>query len=205
MIVEDSWGMLNWLHQYVADNKHEWERRREREKLESNKEYDIWKGMDEMEMIEIIKEQEKKETAEEENKTDKAERKRGYWKTWRKDKEVDPAEEENKEMEKGVEAEEEPAADKTAKRRKMTRIMKEKRADWQKEKKVIYEEGLKKGERNLYEEPLLDPQIQTYLHKNEDEGGEGVKKDETGIELRLCEEPPLDPLEQPEPYIIEEE
>ena len=60
MIVEDSWGMLNWLHQYIAENKHEWERRREREKLESNKEYDIWKGMDEMEMIEIIKEQEKK-------------------------------------------------------------------------------------------------------------------------------------------------
>ena len=68
MIVEDSWGMLNWLHKYIEENKHVWERRRERERIEMNLEYDRWKGMDEMEMIEILKQQEEKENKDDENK-----------------------------------------------------------------------------------------------------------------------------------------
>ena len=54
MIVEDHWGMLRWLHQYIEENKMDWERRRKREKEEVDEEYEKWKGMNEDEMIESL-------------------------------------------------------------------------------------------------------------------------------------------------------
>ena len=54
MIVEDHWGMLRWLHQYIEENKMDWERRRKREKEEVDEEYEKWKGMNEDEMIDSL-------------------------------------------------------------------------------------------------------------------------------------------------------
>ena len=54
MIVEDHWGMLRWLHQYIEENKIDWEKRRMREKEEVDEEYEKWKGMEEEDMIEIL-------------------------------------------------------------------------------------------------------------------------------------------------------
>ena len=44
MIVEDHWAMMCWLHKYTEDNKVEWEKRKDREKIEKNKEYEKEEG-----------------------------------------------------------------------------------------------------------------------------------------------------------------
>ena len=55
MIVEDSWGMMRWLTQFIEENKFEWERRREREREPTNEELEKYTKMEEEEMIQIMK------------------------------------------------------------------------------------------------------------------------------------------------------
>ena len=40
IMVEDTWAMMRWLTQFIEENKHEWERRREREMVETNTDFD---------------------------------------------------------------------------------------------------------------------------------------------------------------------
>ena len=74
MIVEDSWGMMRWLTQYIEENRFEWERRRERERETPSEEYERYTKMDEIEMIEIMKDYEMKEKERMETKIEKAQR-----------------------------------------------------------------------------------------------------------------------------------
>ena len=61
MIGQDTLGMITWLTQFIEDNKYEWGNRRERIQEKIPEEYTIWSGMDEGEMIEIMKAHEEKE------------------------------------------------------------------------------------------------------------------------------------------------
>ena len=83
MIDQDTWGMMTWLTQYIEENKYEWGKRREIKKEEIPEEYGVWSGMEESEMIEIMKRHEEKEMMRTESKRDKASRRKSYWKEWR--------------------------------------------------------------------------------------------------------------------------
>ena len=80
IIVEDTWAMMRWLTQYIEENKYEWERRREREKATTNKDYEKFSEMEEQEMIMMLQEQEERERLEKETKIEKAARRKRYWK-----------------------------------------------------------------------------------------------------------------------------
>ena len=67
ILVEDSWGMMRWLTQFIEENKYEWERRRERERLPANEDLERLSNMDEEEMIRIVQEYEEKEKKEKES------------------------------------------------------------------------------------------------------------------------------------------
>ena len=86
MIVEDTWGMLRWLMQYIDENKYDWEKRRETEQRKN--EYREWKEMEEGEMIMKLKGMEETLKTEKETKLDKARQRKSYWKNWRKLEEV---------------------------------------------------------------------------------------------------------------------
>ena len=131
--------MMRWLTQFIEENKFEWERRREREHLEMNKDYERFMDIDEEEMIAIVQEYEEKENKENESKVEKASRRRGYWKEWRNGKNKEDSKyEEDEEKEK----DEEPGLERN---RQMTLEMM-----WKEEKaKVIDIERPKV--------PLLDP------------------------------------------------
>ena len=60
----------------------EWQRRKEKERQEVNKVYEMWKGMSEEEMIEILKKNEETEDKAEMRK-ERMRRKRMDWKEWR--------------------------------------------------------------------------------------------------------------------------
>ena len=61
IIVEDAWAMMRWLTQYIEENKYELERRREREKIMTNKDFEKFLEMGEQEMIMLLQEQEARE------------------------------------------------------------------------------------------------------------------------------------------------
>ena len=61
IIVEDTWAMMRWLTQYIEENKYELERRREREKIMTNKDFEKFLEMEEQEMIMLLQEQEARE------------------------------------------------------------------------------------------------------------------------------------------------
>ena len=82
MIVDDTWAMLSWLHQYIEENKYQWERRRTREV--KNEDLEKWTNMDEQHMIKILKETEMQEEKRKESKKEKAMLRRSLWKDWRK-------------------------------------------------------------------------------------------------------------------------
>ena len=86
MIVEDTWGMMNWLNTFIEENKVDWERRRAVDDQEN--EYKKWIEMEEEEMIAILIDTEKKEEESKETKKDRAARRKGYWKGWRKKENV---------------------------------------------------------------------------------------------------------------------
>ena len=65
MIVEDTWGMLRWLTQYIEENEYDWSRRKEMEKEESKKEKNRWAGMEDEDLIRQVMEQEMHEKVEE--------------------------------------------------------------------------------------------------------------------------------------------
>ena len=191
MIVEDHWGMLNWLHKFIEDNKYEWERRRINEKIESNKEYETWKGMEEEEMIEILKKYEEK--GEEESTKERAKRKKGNWQKWREEEKeeiIDKLPKDDKDLDTFYLDMEE--------KKEMTSTMKRKRKEWKKEKgeirkeKVTIKEG--KNEPRESEEPPLDPQRLPESSENEN-NTENIGKinEEEKIEPRKSEEPQLDP------------
>ena len=92
MIVEDTWGMLRWLMQYIDENKYDWEKRRETEQRKN--EYREWKEMEEGEMIMKLKGMEETLKTEKETKLDKARQRKSYWKNWRKVEEVSEIENE---------------------------------------------------------------------------------------------------------------
>ena len=82
MIVEDTWGMMIWLHQFIEENCFEWERKRKLE-MEGKEKYEKWRDMEEREMIEILKKEEAHKKVESETKKERATRRRSYWKDWR--------------------------------------------------------------------------------------------------------------------------
>ena len=61
IIVEDTWAMMRWLTQYIEENKYELERRREGEKIMTNKDFEKFLEMEEQEMIMLLQEQEARE------------------------------------------------------------------------------------------------------------------------------------------------
>ena len=61
IIVEDAWAMMRWLTQYIEENKYELERRREGEKIMTNKDFEKFLEMEEQEMIMLLQEQEARE------------------------------------------------------------------------------------------------------------------------------------------------
>ena len=61
IIVEDIWAMMRCLTQYIEENKYELERRREREKIMTNKDFEKFLEMEEQEMIMLLQEQEARE------------------------------------------------------------------------------------------------------------------------------------------------
>ena len=83
MIVEDTWGMLRWLTQYIEENEYDWSRRKEMEKEESKKEKNRWAGMEDEDLIRQVMEQEMHEKVEEESRKERADRRKRYWKDWR--------------------------------------------------------------------------------------------------------------------------
>ena len=133
IIVEDSWAMMRWLTQFIEENKFEWERRREREILEMNEDYERFRDMDEEEMIAIVQEYEEKEKKENESKVEKASRRRGYWKEWR----TESNKEDNmKEGDEEKEKDEEPSLEI---KRQMTLETMWKRKVWKEEKTKVIE------------------------------------------------------------------
>ena len=54
MIGQDAWNMMTWLTQFIEENKFEWGKRRERRNEKLEKEYEVWSGMEEGEMIKLI-------------------------------------------------------------------------------------------------------------------------------------------------------
>ena len=60
MIMEDHWGILRWLHQYMKGNKNVWEKKSKRKKEGIDEDYEMGKGMDEEEMIKLLMEREEK-------------------------------------------------------------------------------------------------------------------------------------------------
>ena len=132
MIVEDHWAMMRWLQQFIDENKYDWEKRRKREEeLERvDEEYEKWKGMGDDEMIRIMKEEEERM----ESVKVRAERRKGYWRNWRKgtskeDEEVRDDHDGNKDQE-----------DQDMINQKMfVGEMKRRRLEWKEEKKVKFE------------------------------------------------------------------
>ena len=134
MIVEDTWGMLRWLTQYIEQNEYDWARRKEMEEKEVNEEYKRWAGMSEEEMIQIMKKEEDNERKVQESRKERAERRRGYWKDRRvtdKGKEVEKYER----PEDKVEMDRKNLLDE---RKKSAKEMQERRKIWaeEKEKKI---------------------------------------------------------------------
>ena len=167
MIGQDTWSMMTWLTQFIEENKYDWGKRRQREKEPMKEEYEVWSGMDERDMIEMLKAQEETEKSRNESKKDKARRRQKYWKEWRKRGE-EPG---TQEVEKVVEEESKEALEQESKERmlemrKRTTEMLKRRKEWEKEKgekakKVkpkIDNKPPVQGEKelDLTENPLLD-------------------------------------------------
>ena len=97
MIIEDTWAMIRWLHQFIDENKFEWERRRKVEIEERSKEgeYERWCSMEDTEMIRLLRESEEKEEVTKEKRKERAQKRNKYWKEWRhgNSEEVDHQEE----------------------------------------------------------------------------------------------------------------
>ena len=149
MIVEDTWSMMRWITQYIDENKFEWEKRREREKEAMVEESERWKGMDEEEMIEVMKKHEAQEKMETETKKEKAKRRKGHWKEWRKKESTKEKEsQENKDFGGGDKGEDskDNETTKMEKRKLMTTEMLERRRKWRIEKNELTKEKVKDAE-----------------------------------------------------------
>ena len=147
ILVEDSWGMMRWLTQFIEENKYEWERRRERERLPANEDLERLSNMDEEEMIRIVQEYEEKEKKEKESTQEKAARRRGYWKEWRKDE----GEGNGDRDEAGGKMTEDPQDLQLVKCKQMTIEMMMKRKAWKVEKEKVIE-----NMRERPGDPILD-------------------------------------------------
>ena len=219
MIVEDHWGMLRWLNQFIEENQVEWQRRKEKERQEVKKEYEMWKGMSEEEMIEILKKNEEIEDKAEMRK-ERARMKMKDWKEWREgagDVEGDNGQ-----------TKEEGRVMKELKEK--TIVMKRRRKEWKeiKEVKIIDERLKSENEKEIpmVRDPQLDPwdhgNLSSRIEEEEEKPEEAVKKGEdTGEdnkvkliteeeidkqeEFSLVRDPPLDPWDYGELNNIEKE
>ena len=129
MIVEDTWAMIRWLHQFIDENRFEWERRKKLEIKEG--ELEKWKNMEEEEMIQILRETEEKEETTRETRKERAQRRRKYWKEWRQE----PRQQKVGEVEirEGIEEEKLEEGAKMGRMKMMSMEMLERRRIWKKE------------------------------------------------------------------------
>ena len=130
MIVEDTWGMMIWLHQFFEENSFEWERRKQLE-VEGKLKYEKWRDMEQGELIELLKREEASKKVESETKKERAIRRRSYWKEWRQ---VEHREEREKDV----------VVDKLEMRKQMLAEIRTKRLTWWKNKAARKE--LKEGD-----------------------------------------------------------
>ena len=206
MIGLDTWSMMTWLTQYIEENKYEWGRRRERKKEPRNDEYELWNGMDEQEMIEMMKAHEEKERINNESKRDKAKRRQKYWKEWRKGRveesciheEVKLIEDEHQEV---LDTSNEERMEEMSQR---TAEMLKRRKEWRKEKReevskvktdISKHPPLVQGgkELGLTEKPQLDLQCEARPNTDiEIEKGVDNVPEIGGKEPDLTEDPQLD-------------
>ena len=104
------------------------------------------KGMDEDEMIEVMKKHEAEERMETETKKEKAKRRKGHWKEWRRKEST--KEKENKDFGGGDKGEDskDNETTKMEKRKLMTTEMLERRRKWRIEKNELTKEKVKDAE-----------------------------------------------------------